>query len=114
FESLDGGLAGDQWKEYAKESSQVWYVGGSNADDVITVDYVTEPGLLQNHHLITRLTNNNGNFSFAAKVRLDFEATDAAGNPIWDPQDTVLDLQKLQSDNAVAQKQNLAQIQYDT
>ena len=75
FESLDGGLAGDQWKEYAKESDQVWYVGASNADDIITVDYVTEPGLLQNHHLITRLTNNNGNFSFAAKVRLDFNAT---------------------------------------
>ncbi|MEZ6088780.1 MAG: hypothetical protein R3C05_12300 [Pirellulaceae bacterium] len=30
-ESLDGSLAGDEWKEYAKESDQVWYVGGTNA-----------------------------------------------------------------------------------
>ncbi|MEZ6089229.1 MAG: calcium-binding protein [Pirellulaceae bacterium] len=29
FESLDGTLAGDEWKEYAKDSDQVWYVGGS-------------------------------------------------------------------------------------
>ena len=89
FESLDGGLAGDTWKEYAKESDQVWYVGGTNAADEIHVDFVTEPGVLADHHLITRLTNNNGNFSFAASVRLDFEATDAQGNLIWDAQDRV-------------------------
>jgi hypothetical protein len=34
-----------------------------------------EQGLLQGHHLITRLTNNNGNFTFDAQVRLDFNAT---------------------------------------
>jgi len=87
FESLDGGLGGDEWIEYAKESGQAWYVGGTDADDVITVDYVTEPGLLAGHHLVTRLTNNNGNLSFAALVRLDFSATDSAGNFIWNPDD---------------------------
>ena len=46
---------------------------------------VTEPGVLQGHHLITRLTNNNGNFSFDAQVRLDFNATDSSGRPIWSP-----------------------------
>lgn len=91
FESLDDGVAGDQWKEYAKETDQVWYVGGTNAADEIHVDFVTELGLLADHHLITRLTNNNGNFSFAASVRLDFDAKDAQGNAVWDGQDRLLD-----------------------
>ena len=72
FEAADAGLAGQEWKQYAMESDKVWYYGGSNIDDVITVDFVTEPGLLSGHHLITRLTNNNGNFTFDAtgSVRL--------------------------------------------
>ena len=84
FESLDDGLADDAWKSYARETDQVWYVGGSNAADKIDLNFVTEPGLLTDHHLLTRLTNNNGNFSFAAQIRLDFEATDAEGNKVWD------------------------------
>ncbi len=84
FQSLDEGLADDAWKSYARESNQVWYVGGTNAADKIDLNFVTEPGILSDHHLLTRLTNNNGNFSFAAQVRLDFEATDAEGNRIWD------------------------------
>ena len=95
LESLDGGFAGDDWKNYARESDQVWYVGGTNADDNINVDFVTEPGLLADHHLITRLTNNNGNFSFAAQVRLDFNATDSEGRLIWDAQDRIFDLKNL-------------------
>src|SRR5262249_19517293 len=87
FENADGGLAGDAWKAYARSTNKVWYVGGTNANDVIALDFVTEPGLLAGHHLVTRLTGNNGNFTFAAQVRLDFEATDPAGNPIWSPQD---------------------------
>ncbi len=89
FESLDEDLAGDTWKQYAKDTGHVWYVGGSNADDRINVDFVTEPGLLADHHLITRLTDNNGTFSFAASVRLDFAATDANGNRLWDVDDLV-------------------------
>ncbi len=85
FESLDGGDAGDAWKEYAKSTNQAWYVGGTNVSDLITVNFVTEPGILQGHHLVTRLTNNNGSFSFDAQVRLDFAATDDDGNLIWDP-----------------------------
>ncbi len=42
FESSDGGLAGDEWKAYAQSTDKVWYYGGSNLNDVITVDYVTE------------------------------------------------------------------------
>jgi len=91
FESLDGGLAGDEWKEYAKQTDAVWYVAATNAADEIRVDFVTEPGLLADHHLVTRLTENNGQFSFAAQVRLDFDATDSEGNRLWDANDIVLD-----------------------
>ncbi|MCA9091868.1 MAG: VCBS repeat-containing protein [Planctomycetaceae bacterium] len=86
------GLAGDEWKEYAKSTNQVWYYSGSNLDDVITVDYVTEPGLLTGHHLITRLTNNNGHYTFDAQVQLDFGATDENGKLIWNPADSGLGL----------------------
>ena len=96
FESLDEGLAGDAWKEYAKGTGRVWYVGATNADDVIALDFVTEPGLLQDHHLLTRLTEVEGNFSFSAQVRLDFSATDDQGNRVWDPTDVLLDLEALQ------------------
>ncbi|PWG68235.1 hypothetical protein DF186_25545, partial [Enterococcus hirae] len=58
---------------------------------------MTEPGVLADHHLITRLTNTNGNFSFAAQVRLDFDAVDSAGNPIWDKEDRVTTLGDLLS-----------------
>lgn len=88
FSGADGTLAGDEWKQYAQSTDKVWYYSGSNLNDVITVDYVTEPGLLQRHHLITRLTNNNGNYTFDAQVRLDFGATDPDGNLIWNPNDS--------------------------
>jgi Ca2+-binding RTX toxin-like protein len=91
FESLEGGIAGDEWKEYARSTGMVWYYSGTNANDFITVDYVTEPGLLAAHHLITRTTNNGGNYSFDAQVQLDFGARDAAGNYIWDQSDDVFD-----------------------
>ncbi|TWT93960.1 PKD domain-containing protein [Stieleria varia] len=95
FESLGGAIPGNEWKEYAKDTGQVWYVGGTNADDEISVNFVTEPGILSDHHLITRLTDNNGNFTFDAQVRLDFDATDADGNLIWSPQQIAFDYQAL-------------------
>ena len=91
FESMGDSIPGDEWKEYAKETGQVWYIGGTNANDEISVNFVTEPGLLSDHHLITRLTDNNGNVSFDAQVRLDFAATDADGNAIWTPNDLLAD-----------------------
>lgn len=92
FESGFDVPAGDEWKAYAKATNKVWYYSGTELDDVITVDYVTEPGLLADHHLITRLTNNNGQFTFDAQVRLDFNATDDNGNLIWDAKDVVQSL----------------------
>ena len=91
--------AGDEWKAYAKATDKVWYYGGTNLDDVISVDYVTEPGLLGGHHLITRLTNNNGNFSFDAQVRLDFNATDENGNLIFDATDVIESLEGILESN---------------
>ncbi len=105
FESMDGGIAGDEWKDYAKQSDRVWYVGGSNANDVISVDFVTEPGPLFNRHLVTRLTENNGNFTFAAQLQLDFNATDAGGNLIWDPNEILADLEGFE--NATAEDRRL-------
>ncbi|XZE56469.1 PKD domain-containing protein [Planctomycetaceae bacterium SH139] len=97
FESLGDTIPGDEWKEYAKETGQVWYVSGTNANDEIAVNFVTEPGLLSDHHLITRLTDNNGNVTFDAQVRLDFAATDADGNAIWTPNDLLADYAALRS-----------------
>ncbi len=97
FESLGDSVPGDEWKEYAKDTDQVWYVGGTNANDEISVNFVTEPGLLSDHHLITRLTDNNGNVTFDAQVRLDFAATDSDGNPAWTPDDLLADYAALRS-----------------
>lgn len=91
FESLGDGLSGTEWVDYARDTGQVWYVSGTNADDEIDVNYVTVPGLLADHHLVTILTDNNDNFSFDAQVRLDFAATDSDGNAIWNPRDIVAD-----------------------
>jgi len=110
FSAADGGDGGAAWKQYAKTADNVWYYSGTNADDVITVDYVTEPGYLQGHELITRLTNNNGNFSFDAQVRLDFAARDAAGNLIWDPTNLYYDVSQLASQNTTAAKQTLQEL----
>ena len=79
----------EEWLQYARSTDRVWYYGGTGANDVITVDYVTEPGILGDHHLITRLTENNGFYTFDAQVHLDFEATSADGRAIWNPQDIV-------------------------
>ena len=88
FSDRDDGVSGDEaWKDYAKSTNDVWYYSGTNLDDLITVDYVTEPGLFQGHNLITCLTNNNGYYAFDAQVELDFTARDSDGNLIWNPDD---------------------------
>ena len=97
FESSDQGLGGDVWKQYALQTGRAFYVAGSEADDIITVDYVTEPGLLRDHHLITRLTNNNGNYSFAAQVKLDFNTGVVADKPIWGSTEVLLDVAALEA-----------------
>jgi len=100
FESLDGGLDVDAWKQFARESGRVFYVPGTEGDDVITVDFVNEPGLLSDHHLVTRLTDNDGVFSFSAQIRLDFSASDASGDPLFNGADEVVDLAVLRQRGA--------------
>jgi Ca2+-binding RTX toxin-like protein len=103
-----------EWLEYARSTDKVWYYGGTGTDDVITVDYVTEPGVLGDHHLITRLTENNGRFSFDAQVRLEFAATDQDGNLIWDPQDLVYRIEELnQIEDEDARQLGFDQLQLD-
>ena len=90
FEDSDGDLAGGGWKEYARATPYVWYYSGSNLGDVINVDFVTNPDSpLFEKHLITRRTSNNGVATFDAQLKLDWDATDAAGRRIWEP-DTLL------------------------
>ncbi|MEF8756274.1 MAG: PKD domain-containing protein [Accumulibacter sp.] len=99
FEGIDGSAFAEdnEWKEYARKSDRVWYYGATNLNDIISVDFVTEPGLVGEHHLITRLSENSGAFSFDAQVRLDFDAVDKDGNAIWDKQDKTLRLDALRS-----------------
>jgi len=47
---------------------------GNNGNDRISVNFVTEPGLLADHHLVTRLTENTA-ILLLPPVRLDFDAT---------------------------------------
>jgi len=97
FDSKDQNLAGEDWKAYARSTDRVWYVSGSNANDIISVNYVTEPGLLQRHHLVTRSVNNNGVVTFAAQFQLDFSARSSNGKLLWDPADAVVDLDQFRS-----------------
>ena len=97
-------------------TGQVWYVGGTNADDRINLDFVTEPGILQGHHLMTRLTRNSddsGNaedfFTFDAQVRLDFGATDGDGNLIWNPNDLFAEGDSLRNADPFARAEMLSQ-----
>jgi Ca2+-binding RTX toxin-like protein len=95
FEDADAGLGAADFNAFARATNRVWYVAATNADDVISVDFVTEPGLLVDHHLVTRLTAVGEDFSFAAQVRLDFSATDGSGRLVWEPSDRLVSLERL-------------------
>lgn len=89
FSSTDQDLGGDSWVQYARENSGVWYVGGSAREDIIQLNYVTEEGLLSGRHVVTRSTtivDQNGvpRTTFDVSANLNFGATDADGNLIWD------------------------------
>ena len=92
FESLDEGVAGASFTQFAKATNKVWYVSGSNANDEIHVDFVTEPGKLADHHVVTRLTENNGSFSFSVQSRLDFTALASTGAAVWDSTEKLANL----------------------
>ena len=78
---------------------------------MIAVDFVTEPGVLSDRHLITRLTNHNGNVTFDAQIRLDFDARDANGELIWDPADVTVDFEALGSDDPEVRAAVIREIQ---
>ena len=111
FDSGNTGVDSAQWKEFAKQNDQVWYYHGTNLADKISVDFVTEPGLLSDRHLITRLTENDGYFSFAAQIRLDFEARDENDELIWDATDVMLDIEALGSEDPEVRQSAIQEIQ---
>ncbi|MGI9332597.1 MAG: LamG-like jellyroll fold domain-containing protein, partial [Gammaproteobacteria bacterium] len=96
FETLDGGLDVEAWKQFAQDSGRVIYVAASEADDVITVDFVNEPGPLAGRHLITRLTNNNGVFTFAAQDEFEFIIGEGGSDPASDDLDVITRIDDLQ------------------
>ncbi|MBI1842588.1 MAG: hypothetical protein HYR88_17250, partial [Verrucomicrobia bacterium] len=100
-QELTAGTTSQQsaWKDYLKTLDKVWYISGSGSDDVIRVDFVTEPGLLQGHHLVTRLTKGLNGFTFAADVRLDFDAVDSSGKRVWRADELSLQLNSLLEEN---------------
>ena len=55
------------------------YMGQKRDRDQVKIKIEIE-AQLANRHLITRLTGNNGNFTFDAQVQLSFDATDEDGN----------------------------------
>ncbi len=102
FDSLGSAADPAEWQQFAlqEQTNEVWYYSGTNQNDIITVDYVTEPGVLAGHHLITRLTDNNGSYSFDAQVQLDFNATNSNGGLVWTPGNTFFGLSLLGSADA--------------
>jgi Ca2+-binding RTX toxin-like protein len=84
-ESDGGGFSDDDaWKTYARSTDRVWYYGGTNANDIIKVDKITESGIFEGRTLITRLSENAGsNFSFDAQIRLSVKGSTGA-DPRWD------------------------------
>ncbi|MEQ8667930.1 MAG: choice-of-anchor U domain-containing protein [Pirellulales bacterium] len=84
FEDADGNNAGDEWKQYAQQNSQVWYVAASNAGEEIDVKYVTDPqDLLYQRHVVIVETKDTGSVSL--DLAFDFSS--------WDAADRLFDLQ---------------------
>lgn len=69
---LPGGRREAAWKNYLRGLSRVWYFSGSDSDDKIRLEFVSERGPLAGYYLIPRLTRNGHLFSFAAEARLNF------------------------------------------
>ncbi|MCA9241632.1 MAG: hypothetical protein KDA37_15585, partial [Planctomycetales bacterium] len=80
FESVDSGLGGDDWKQYAQQSGSVWYVQLTEGDDRVEVDYASIEGGEFYHSIIHR-TNN------ATIIRFAFDYAH------WNPLDQILNLQ---------------------
>lgn len=90
FASGDGNLGGDTWVDYARNNGGVWYIGGSVREDEISLNYVTEEGVLSGRHVVTRSTTIVDHLgvprtTFSVSADLDFGATDSSGNLIWNP-----------------------------
>ena len=101
FEDMQNASAsgGDAWKAYAKSTNKAWYLAGSQGDDTINIDYVTNPyNPLFGRHQVTFQTNGsfdprfNGFDSFGAFDKSDNRvSTHSASDVNYDVQNVILD-----------------------
>ena len=73
------------WKCYLSRLERVWYASGTNANDRIELNLVTERGPLGGHYLLTRLSEVEGYFSFQAEARLSHPEAVEANLVLWEP-----------------------------
>ena len=85
FESLDDNqVEDDSWKEYARESDHVWYVGGTNANDTVQVGFATTGKFAGRHFVKVQEDDGDENFMEFLDTPLDFTNWKAAELPDLD------------------------------
>jgi uncharacterized delta-60 repeat protein len=82
-------LGQTNWKSYARSTDAAWYLSGSNADDEINIDFVTNPyNPLFGRHLVTFRTA--GAFDPRFSGFDSFSAFNREDQPIHDGDDNVI------------------------
>lgn len=79
----------DDWKSYVRNLDAVWFIEGTQFDDTIRVDRVTEEGPLQGRHLVSVGYEEDGEPKLRAELHLSFDAKTPEGNSVWDSEQTV-------------------------
>ncbi|MHC4696222.1 MAG: calcium-binding protein, partial [Planctomycetota bacterium] len=81
FQDADGVLSSDDaWKDYARDTGRVWYLGASATDDVIEIDFVTNPfNPFFGRHLVTLSTDGSFDPRFSGFDNVT--AYDSGGDP---------------------------------
>ncbi|MFM7111667.1 MAG: calcium-binding protein, partial [Planctomycetota bacterium] len=102
FEASDGFGADDSWKQYARNSNRVWYLSGTEGDDTVRIDYVTNPyNPLFGRHLVAFSTA--GVFDPRFNGFDSFSAFDRNNNAIHARVDSVVDTASMLADPATGQ-----------
>jgi hypothetical protein len=97
FENTDAFGTDDSWKQYARNSNRVWYISGSEGDDTVRIDYVTNPyNPLFGRHLVAFSTA--GAFDPRFNGFDSFTAFDRNNNAIHARVDNVVDTASMLAD----------------
>ncbi|NOT02310.1 MAG: LEPR-XLL domain-containing protein, partial [Phycisphaerales bacterium] len=109
FQDEEGLLfADDAWKEYARSTDQVWYLGASAADDTIEVDFVTNPyNPFFGRHVVTLSTD--GAFDPRFSGFDNATAYDGSGDPTHEMMDEVYEAETELMVAAVEVTENLGE-----